>query len=174
VLVASSGLLSSHRQLPPRLVVMRADAVIGANDDWLYGRTTFHCNSSLTYEGSVQPGDPAARLAMAVFWAASALAVFGMPRQRTASLTVVTFARPHTRWVMLDAVRITAVAGVVTEHSGGSTYSEHNTEFVTMVVLPWLFVVSGVSFMMSKSTARHCDARTRTRTCTHTRPPSLA
>ena len=38
------------------------------------------------------------------------------------------------------------------EHSGGTAYSEHNHGFATEWVLQWLFIVSGIAFMMSKAT----------------------
>ena len=59
--------------------------------------------------------------------------------------------RTSKRWVLLDITRAACVFCVVSEHSGGPVYSEHDAGFVTHWVLQWLFVVSGVSFMMSRS-----------------------
>ena len=150
---------------------LQAANAVAINSDWVFGRQTSYCDENLIYANG--PGDLGARVFMAFMWALSVLAVVLMPAQRDASdasasdgrvwpgmsaspddsssATVV--ARPSARWVMLDAVRIVAVAGVVTEHCGGTTYSIHNTTFVTMLVLPWLFIVSGIAFMMSRSSA---------------------
>ena len=62
-----------------------------------------------------------------------------------------THPRSSGRWLMLDVARIACVFCVISEHSGGTIYSEHNTGFCTQWVLQWLFVVSGVAFMMSRS-----------------------
>mmetsp|Transcript_38103 Transcript_38103/g.89261 ORF Transcript_38103/g.89261 Transcript_38103/m.89261 type:complete len:523 (+) Transcript_38103:109-1677(+) len=56
-----------------------------------------------------------------------------------------------TRKLDLDFARIICVACVVTEHSGGGNFSKHNTFFVLQWVLPFLYVTSGLSFMLSKA-----------------------
>mmetsp|Transcript_91304 Transcript_91304/g.185861 ORF Transcript_91304/g.185861 Transcript_91304/m.185861 type:complete len:620 (-) Transcript_91304:135-1994(-) len=53
------------------------------------------------------------------------------------------------RW-HLDFARLLCVACVVTEHSGGTTYTQHNVGFVLQWILPYLFITSGVCFMLSK------------------------
>lgn len=49
----------------------------------------------------------------------------------------------------LDYARIICVACVVTEHSGGSHWTSHNTMFVLQWVLPYLYLTSAISWMMS-------------------------
>jgi len=57
--------------------------------------------------------------------------------------------RPQ-RLYYLDFARIVCVACVVTEHSGGSAWTKHNVLFVLQWVLPYLYIVSAISWMMSK------------------------
>ena len=138
---------------------MRPDAWIPPSDlenDWFYGRYTPICNASLTYEASIEPTHAYARLFMTFFWTTCLWIIYSMPQQplRPSYSGIVPEGKPP-RWKMLDAVRIMAVVGVIIEHSGGTTYSEHNTAFSTNLVLPWLFIVSGISFMLSRSSALH-------------------
>eukprot|EP00437_Effrenium_voratum_P040856 CAMPEP_0181470420 /NCGR_PEP_ID=MMETSP1110-20121109/38540_1 /TAXON_ID=174948 /ORGANISM="Symbiodinium sp., Strain CCMP421" /LENGTH=499 /DNA_ID=CAMNT_0023595387 /DNA_START=223 /DNA_END=1722 /DNA_ORIENTATION=- len=51
----------------------------------------------------------------------------------------------------LDFARIACVACVVSEHSGGSEFSAHNWVWVQQWVVPFLYLVSGISFMLSRS-----------------------
>jgi hypothetical protein len=51
----------------------------------------------------------------------------------------------------LDFARICAVVGVMFEHCGGEDYTHRNTIFGLWWVLPYLYMTSGMSFMMSKS-----------------------
>ena len=117
--------------------------------DWVYGRYTPLCNASLTYEASIQPTDSLARIFMFIFWSACLAAIYTMPTCTVDQRKVACDRQP--RWLFLDVVRIMAVVGVVTEHCGGETYSEHNVGFTANMVLPYLFMVSGISFMMSRS-----------------------
>jgi len=50
----------------------------------------------------------------------------------------------------LDYARIIGVACVVTEHSGGSHWSQHNVLFALQWVLPFLYITSAIAWMMSK------------------------
>lgn len=125
---------------------------VASPDDWLYGHVTGECHANLSYTGTVQPPDVAARVTMSVIWGLGVIAITLMPRDTSPAPSAVV-ARPNSRWDMLDAVRITAIMAVVTEHCGGTQYSYHNTMLVTMVVLPWLFITSGIAFMMSRSSA---------------------
>mmetsp|Transcript_5325 Transcript_5325/g.13263 ORF Transcript_5325/g.13263 Transcript_5325/m.13263 type:complete len:428 (+) Transcript_5325:338-1621(+) len=51
----------------------------------------------------------------------------------------------------LDYARIVCVSCVVTEHSGGSNYTAHNVVFVLQWVLPYLYLTSGMCFMLSSA-----------------------
>jgi len=51
----------------------------------------------------------------------------------------------------LDFARIVCVSCVVVEHCGGTTYSHHNVEFVLQWVLPFMYMTSGMCFMLSSS-----------------------
>ena len=122
--------------------------------DWLFGRTTRDCNEELSYAGNMGPDDIEARIFMAVVWVLAALLVWAMPRNDKSELDLVrdtSKTKEAARWDMLDAVRVGAIVAVVCEHSTGTAYSAHNTGFCTMMVIPWLFVVSGIGFGMSKS-----------------------
>jgi len=123
--------------------------------DWLFETTVAECNENMSYTGSTQPYEPPARFFMSVLWLLSAIAVWLMPQRPTETAPPPTSVvlRPHPRWDMLDLVRVCSIVAVVCEHSDGWTYSYHNTGFVTMIVLPWLCVVSGVAFAMSRSSA---------------------
>jgi hypothetical protein len=50
----------------------------------------------------------------------------------------------------LDFARIVCVGCVIVEHSGGSEWTHHNVMFVLQWVLPYLFLTSGIAFVMSK------------------------
>eukprot|EP00928_Gymnodinium_smaydae_P072634 TRINITY_DN5596_c0_g1_i1.p1 TRINITY_DN5596_c0_g1~~TRINITY_DN5596_c0_g1_i1.p1 ORF type:complete len:447 (+),score=25.11 TRINITY_DN5596_c0_g1_i1:114-1454(+) len=58
---------------------------------------------------------------------------------------------PSKRLCYLDYMRVVAVACVVTEHSGGDIYSDRNVGFVLHWVLPYLYMTSGICYMLSKS-----------------------
>lgn len=49
----------------------------------------------------------------------------------------------------IDYARIVCVACVVTEHSGGEIYADRNIAWVQQWVLPYLYTISGMSFMFS-------------------------
>jgi len=49
----------------------------------------------------------------------------------------------------IDYARIICVACVVTEHAGGEIYADRNIAWVQQWVLPYLYVISGFSFMLS-------------------------
>eukprot|EP00439_Symbiodinium_sp_Y106_P052392 s333_g7.t1 len=51
----------------------------------------------------------------------------------------------------LDFARIACVACVVSEHSGGDQFAANNYFWVQQWVVPFLYLVSGVSFMLSRS-----------------------
>lgn len=53
----------------------------------------------------------------------------------------------------LDFARIICVAAVVSEHSGGSDWTKHNVLFVLQWVLPYLYLTSAISWMMSSKSA---------------------
>ena len=59
--------------------------------------------------------------------------------------------RPRERMWYLDYARILCVACVVSEHSGGERFSDRNVLWVQQWVVPFLYVVSGVAFMLSKT-----------------------
>ena len=134
--------------------------------DWLYGRVTERCDETISYAGSPLPMELGSRLTMSVFYALAFAAVMLMPRrtegaglpsdgpndEATALKSGLPTAPKRERWYMLDVVRIACVIGVISEHSGGTAYSEHNHGFATEWVLQWLFIVSGIAFMMSKAT----------------------
>lgn len=54
----------------------------------------------------------------------------------------------------LDFARILCIACVVTEHSGGWHWSDHNTLFALQWVMPFLYITSGIGFMMSRKELR--------------------
>ena len=134
-------------------VVNQTETFNTYDHDWFFGRITPECNDQLSYDGNFQPPDLETRVFMAVLWAVSALAVVLLPRNDRTVLEVGddSESKASARWDMLDAVRIGAIVAVVCEHSGGTPYSYHNTGFATMMVLPWLFITSGIGFMMSRS-----------------------
>lgn len=53
------------------------------------------------------------------------------------------------RLYYIDTARILCIAATVTEHSGGWSYSDQNAAFVQQWVLPFLYLISGMSFMLS-------------------------
>jgi len=53
----------------------------------------------------------------------------------------------------LDFARIICVACVVSEHSGGSDWTKHNVLFVLQWVLPYLYLTSAISWMISSKSA---------------------
>eukprot|EP00434_Breviolum_minutum_P033187 symbB.v1.2.029366.t1/scaffold3207.1/size61170/2 len=59
--------------------------------------------------------------------------------------------RPKERMWYLDYARILCVACVVSEHSGGAGFSDRNVLWVQQWVVPFLYVVSGIAFMLSKT-----------------------
>lgn len=59
--------------------------------------------------------------------------------------------RGKERMYWLDYARIACVFCVVSEHSGGRIFSDRNLLWVQQWVVPFLYVVSGISFMLSKS-----------------------
>ena len=146
-------------------------------DNWLFGHLTPYCNSSLQdkYNDLLGAHDPLGKAIMTAIYAACFLFVVYSPKRiegigaRTSAAGLASLedlakqsdaglrqppqqsSKPAERWVMLDIARIVCVAAVVAEHSGGTVYSEYNTGFVTHWVLQWLFVISGIAFMMSKA-----------------------
>eukprot|EP00928_Gymnodinium_smaydae_P072638 TRINITY_DN5596_c1_g1_i7.p1 TRINITY_DN5596_c1_g1~~TRINITY_DN5596_c1_g1_i7.p1 ORF type:complete len:464 (-),score=11.55 TRINITY_DN5596_c1_g1_i7:474-1817(-) len=56
-----------------------------------------------------------------------------------------------TRFNYLDIVRFLSVVCVVTEHSGGDIHSARNNGFVLHWVLPYLYLTSGICFMLSRA-----------------------
>eukprot|EP00427_Karlodinium_veneficum_P008606 CAMPEP_0169083104 /NCGR_PEP_ID=MMETSP1015-20121227/11900_1 /TAXON_ID=342587 /ORGANISM="Karlodinium micrum, Strain CCMP2283" /LENGTH=545 /DNA_ID=CAMNT_0009143005 /DNA_START=70 /DNA_END=1703 /DNA_ORIENTATION=+ len=66
---------------------------------------------------------------------------------------------PNVRRCDLDYARIVCVACVVIEHSGGTNWIRHNTVFVLTWFLPFLYITSGISFIMSKRTTLAFNAR---------------
>ena len=124
--------------------------------DWFFGRQTRDCNEELSYAGNMGPNDLETRIFMACWWVAAAALVWAMPRNTKSELDLVrdttnAASKEAARWDMLDAVRVGSIVAVVCEHSTGTAYSAHNTGFCTMMVIPWLFIVSGIGFGMSKS-----------------------
>jgi len=137
--------------------------------DWFYSKQTELCAPGLDYSGNPEPGDPGSRAFMSLLYGLSIVAVVLMPKRREdielpsdgvelggglERESLKAAAPPKSsgdRWVVLDAVRIACVVGVVAEHSGGDTYSYHDSLFVTQWVLQWLFIVSGFAFMKSRS-----------------------
>lgn len=59
--------------------------------------------------------------------------------------------KPRERMWYLDYARILCVACVVSEHSGGELFSDRNVMWVQQWVVPFLYVVSGIAFMLSKT-----------------------
>ena len=128
--------------------------------DWLYQHMTTACDGSVDYSGSTLPMDPLARLVMSLLFLTCIVAVCLMPRRNEPSASELPLKedaatkplhKPRERWALLDIVRITCVIGVVSEHSGGADYSEHNHGLVSEWVLQWLFIVSGIGFAYSRS-----------------------
>jgi hypothetical protein len=128
-------------------------------DNWLYGRQTPYCSFDLNYTNSTMINTPAGRVAMSGIYLMAFVAVWMMPRRREETpgsmdrgelgplkaLKVGDDAPPplpKERWHLLDLVRISCVFCVISEHSGGTVYSEHDTMLVTHWVLQWLFIVS--------------------------------
>ena len=130
-------------------------------DNWLYGRQTPYCSFELNYTNATFVNEPAGRVAMTGLYLFAFAAVWMMPRRREEvtggeeadkgelgplkSLKVAADAppaKPKERWHLLDLVRISCVFCVVSEHSGGTVYSLHDTMLVTHWVLQWLFIVS--------------------------------
>lgn len=144
-----------------------------ATTDWLYGHRTKYCGPMLDYSQSMQPNDVSTKILMSALYGIAFGSVVLMPQRRegvelpadglseTAHLAVSapgksrgapgTTAANRDRWYALDIARIAGVIAVVSEHSGGTFYSEHNTVFATELCLQWLFIVSGVAFMLSKA-----------------------
>jgi len=132
-------------------------------DNWLFQHQTPDCNNHLSYDGETMPNEPLARGLMVGFWVLALVAVWLMPRrdeseaahdELTALDGSARIQAPRTRrerWLMLDAARIVGVLCVLAEHMGGHEYSESNTAFTSQWVLQWLFVTSGISFFMSRS-----------------------
>lgn len=122
-----------------------------AHGDFLYSHITPYCNASLDYSGAPSVTNLDGRLFMTSLYALSVIAVLAMPRRREEpSAAGMPDGYDSQRWVMLDMVRTACVACVVTEHSGGTVFSETNTGFVTKWVLQFLFVTSGIAFMSSR------------------------
>jgi len=67
------------------------------------------------------------------------------------TLTSLVARPPKERMWHLDFARIVCVSCVVTEHSGGLMYSHHNVAFALQWVLPYLFLTSGICFMLSSA-----------------------
>ena len=144
-------------------------------DNWLFGRQTPYCNASLvpSYDDFLGVQDPGGKTIMSVLYLVSTLLVVVQPRRREEVEVVAedteqplkseerSSSAGSGRWVFLDVARIACVFCVVAEHSGGTVYSAHNTGFVTHWVLQWLFVISGIAFMMSKATFLSYFARCR-------------
>eukprot|EP00929_Paragymnodinium_shiwhaense_P091886 TRINITY_DN51769_c0_g2_i1.p1 TRINITY_DN51769_c0_g2~~TRINITY_DN51769_c0_g2_i1.p1 ORF type:complete len:557 (+),score=30.27 TRINITY_DN51769_c0_g2_i1:60-1730(+) len=56
---------------------------------------------------------------------------------------------PKVRLWYIDYARILCIAATVTEHSGGMNYSGSNVLWTQQWVLPYLYTISGISFMFS-------------------------
>lgn len=59
--------------------------------------------------------------------------------------------KPKTRLWFLDFARVSCIWCVVAEHSGGENYTANNVFLVQQWVLPYLYTVSGISFMLSSA-----------------------
>eukprot|EP00928_Gymnodinium_smaydae_P072635 TRINITY_DN5596_c0_g1_i2.p1 TRINITY_DN5596_c0_g1~~TRINITY_DN5596_c0_g1_i2.p1 ORF type:complete len:458 (+),score=9.96 TRINITY_DN5596_c0_g1_i2:39-1376(+) len=121
--------------------------------DWLYQVTTRRC----------QNGDwdnTPASLGSAIFflcWFALAVAAVLVTHRWAPTASDVDLAddaKPTSsrkRVHYLDYMRVMAVACVVSEHSGGDICSDRNVGFVLHWVLPYLYMTSGICFMLSSS-----------------------
>jgi hypothetical protein len=128
-----------------------AMATTAPRDDWWWGVQSQYCAHRMTYSPSA--GDVSSKCIMAALWIVSVLLVLLMPRRTEdvglAASPAGTASRE--RWVFLDVARIGCVFCVIVEHTGGMYFSSDNTAFVTQWVLQWLFIISGVAFMMSNA-----------------------
>ena len=136
-----------------------------ASDDFLFGHLSPYCNASLDYSHAPSMHSAVGYGFMMLLYTLSAAFVFSRPLQNQREEAEERAAAiPHAqqqraagqstrkkRWVLLDVARIACVFCVVIEHSGGWEYSEHNAGFGAHWALQYLFVISGISFMMSKA-----------------------
>lgn len=79
--------------------------------------------------------------------------------QKTASAMMPEVPESKSRLWHLDFARVCAVICVVFEHSGGEDYARRNVGFCLWWVLPYLYMTSGMGFMMSKSSICRYVAR---------------
>lgn len=90
---------------------------------------------------------------MAIIYGVAAAALLCLPRGSDGGASMKTGTQASSsreRWTMLDITRIFCIACVVAEHSGGHAFAEHNAFLTDMFALQFLFVTSGVAFMMSR------------------------
>lgn len=155
-------------------------------NDWLYESLThiYHgkCDYDIKYSPVTDASGTLAQYVTTLLYAAAFVAVLLMPRRREeqpeevvavaeevlGGVHIESFTKankprtPRERWAALDLIRISTVIGIVSEHSGGTYYSEHNFLFTAEWVLQYLFLVSGIAFMFSQasflSCARHAKA----------------
>lgn len=121
--------------------------------DWLYGFSKTACGEGLWDNTQYSL---TSRVFLPVLFAALILAIIiighlgddGSDTER--AQLVRSDSEPTQRRFDLDYARILCIACVVSEHSGGWHWSVHNVFFLLEWVLPFLYLTSGISFMMSQ------------------------
>lgn len=128
--------------------------------EWLYGYSSTSCGMKSSSSGPlVQFGTNEHSVALRAFlpmlFGGIATAIIAMGRSRGASLE--SLAVPHDteqeatpRRLDLDCARILCVTCLIWDHSGGWQWSQHNFFFSQQWVLPFLYLTSGSSFMLSQ------------------------
>lgn len=166
----SSGHSSTSADFHPKPICAAWESVTDRSArDWLYGVSTVRCGCG---EQDNNPWTLASRIFLPVLYvSATAVILIGSSRKVAplhsesdsedsgCELVQTPPAKPPERLWHLDYARIVCVACVITEHCGGSHYSDRNIMWVQQWVLPWLYTISGISVMLSRSTLVQYELR---------------
>lgn len=133
--------------------------------NWLYGHKTTNCDARGALRWDNKPETLLSRVLLPLGFCAILVAIcrMGFDSREQALRAAADSATEnngvqrqehHERRWHLDFARIVCVACVVTEHSGGSTYTKHNVGFVLQWILPFFWLTSGACFMMSNASTQ--------------------
>mmetsp|Transcript_114776 Transcript_114776/g.180739 ORF Transcript_114776/g.180739 Transcript_114776/m.180739 type:complete len:451 (+) Transcript_114776:78-1430(+) len=123
--------------------------------DWLFGyEDSTSCSKyvAAAWDNTADSFQSRAFLPVFLFVIAGFVLASGTVKTPEIQANIIIANRPRERRCELDYARIICVACVVIEHSGGKHWTQHNVMFVLQWVLPYLYLTSGIAFMMSQKT----------------------
>lgn len=113
--------------------------------DWLFHVRTTHCDAKVPFD--IEADSFTVRVIALVLLACSLLLLTLSPGEQS---PLPSQQNPD-RVYFLDYARSIAVMCVVYDHSGGAGYTSRNTIFSLWWCMPFLYMTSGTSFVMSQS-----------------------